>query len=127
MSGQIIDVAIVAAPKQRNTEGEKRDIREGRIPPNRELKTANRETNRWIREIRVTIREAARRVPASEYVRSERSVGLRKARVVSDRKRRHIQLETSNNCASLPKKPGIGCAVAGLVRAIGVPARGRLC
>lgn len=33
MSGQIIDATIVAAPKQRNTDGEKRDIREGRIPP----------------------------------------------------------------------------------------------
>jgi class 3 adenylate cyclase len=37
------------------------------------------------------------------------------------------QLETSNNRASLPKEPGIGCAVTGLVRAIGVPGRGRLC
>jgi len=26
MSGQIIDAAIVAAPKQRNTDGEKQDI-----------------------------------------------------------------------------------------------------
>jgi Transposase domain (DUF772) len=33
MSGQIIDASIVAAPKQRNTDGEKRDIKEGRIPP----------------------------------------------------------------------------------------------
>src|ERR1700748_3107715 len=33
MSAQIIDASIVAAPKQRNTEGEKRDIKEGRIPP----------------------------------------------------------------------------------------------
>ena len=33
MSGQIIDASIVAAPKQRNTEGEKRDIKEGRVPP----------------------------------------------------------------------------------------------
>lgn len=33
MSGQIIDATIVAAPKQRDTDGEKRDIREGRIPP----------------------------------------------------------------------------------------------
>jgi len=32
MSGQIIDATIVAAPKQRNTDGEKRDIKEGRIP-----------------------------------------------------------------------------------------------
>jgi transposase, IS5 family len=33
MGGQIIDATIVAAPKQRNTDGEKRDIKEGRIPP----------------------------------------------------------------------------------------------
>jgi IS5 family transposase len=31
--GQIIDATIVAAPKQRNTDGEKRDLKEGRIPP----------------------------------------------------------------------------------------------
>jgi transposase, IS5 family len=33
MSGRIIDASIVAAPKQRNTDEEKRDIKEGRIPP----------------------------------------------------------------------------------------------
>jgi Transposase DDE domain len=33
MSGQIIDASVVAAPKQRNTDGEKRDLKEGRIPP----------------------------------------------------------------------------------------------
>jgi hypothetical protein len=32
MGGQIIDATIVAAPKQRNTEAEKKDIKEGRIP-----------------------------------------------------------------------------------------------
>jgi IS5 family transposase len=32
MGGQIVDASIVAAPKQRNTEGEKADIRAGRIP-----------------------------------------------------------------------------------------------
>jgi len=32
MGGQIIDATIVAAPKQRNTDGEKREIKEGRIP-----------------------------------------------------------------------------------------------
>jgi transposase, IS5 family len=32
MGGQIIDASIVAAPKQRNPDGEKRDIKEGRIP-----------------------------------------------------------------------------------------------
>ena len=33
MSGQIVDASIVAAPKQRNTEAEKTDIKAGRIPP----------------------------------------------------------------------------------------------
>jgi transposase, IS5 family len=33
MSGQIIDASIVTAPKQRNTDGEKRDVKQGRIPP----------------------------------------------------------------------------------------------
>ena len=32
MGGQIIDATIVAAPKQHNTDGEKREIKEGRIP-----------------------------------------------------------------------------------------------
>src|SRR5271154_6265281 len=39
MSGQIIDASIVAAPKQRNTEGEKRDIKEGRIVKSRPTAT----------------------------------------------------------------------------------------
>ena len=30
--GQIVDASIIAAPKQRNTNAEKRDIKEGRIP-----------------------------------------------------------------------------------------------
>src|SRR3954465_4682088 len=33
MGGQIIDASIVAAPKQRTTDAEKREIRDGRIPP----------------------------------------------------------------------------------------------
>ena len=32
MGGQIIDASIVAAPKQRNTDGEKDEIKAGRIP-----------------------------------------------------------------------------------------------
>jgi transposase, IS5 family len=32
MGGQIVDASIVAAPKQRNTDGEKREIKAGRIP-----------------------------------------------------------------------------------------------
>ncbi|OAG75713.1 transposase [Acetobacter malorum] len=32
MSGQILDATLVAAPKQRNTNAEKADLREGLIP-----------------------------------------------------------------------------------------------
>ena len=32
MSGQIIDASLVSAPKQRNTDAEKKDVKEGRIP-----------------------------------------------------------------------------------------------
>jgi transposase, IS5 family len=40
MGGQIIDASIVAAPKQRNTDTEKREIKEGRIPPDWTTKPA---------------------------------------------------------------------------------------
>ena len=33
MSGQIVDASLVAAPKQRNTDAEKAEIKAGRIPP----------------------------------------------------------------------------------------------
>ena len=33
MSGEIVDASLVLAPKQRNTDGEKADIKDGRIPP----------------------------------------------------------------------------------------------
>jgi transposase, IS5 family len=40
MGGQIIDASIIAAPKQRNTDSEKREIKEGRIPPDWKAKPA---------------------------------------------------------------------------------------
>jgi transposase, IS5 family len=40
MRGQIIDATLVAAPKQRNTEAEKREIRQGRIPEDWKAKPA---------------------------------------------------------------------------------------
>src|ERR1700738_507265 len=32
MSGQIVDASLIAAPRQRNTQDEKKAIRDGRIP-----------------------------------------------------------------------------------------------
>ena len=32
MGGQIVDASLIAAPRQRNTEDEKKDLKEGRIP-----------------------------------------------------------------------------------------------
>ncbi|HSM30419.1 MAG TPA: IS5 family transposase [Woeseiaceae bacterium] len=40
MSGQIIDASLVAAPKQRNTDDEKKAIKEGRIPQDWKAKPA---------------------------------------------------------------------------------------
>jgi transposase, IS5 family len=52
MGGQIIDASIVAAPKQRNTEGDKRDIKAGRIPEDwkdRPAKLAQKDRDaRWM-------------------------------------------------------------------------------
>ena len=40
MSGQIVDASLVAAPRQRNTDDEKKAIKEDRIPPNWKAKPA---------------------------------------------------------------------------------------
>src|ERR1700745_4139577 len=40
MSGQIVDASLVAAPRQRNTDDEKKAIKEGRIPRNGKAKPA---------------------------------------------------------------------------------------
>jgi transposase, IS5 family len=40
MSGQIIDASLVSAPKQRNNDGEKKEIKEGRIPKGWKAKPA---------------------------------------------------------------------------------------
>jgi IS5 family transposase len=51
MGGQIIDASIIAAPKQRNTDAEKREIKAGRIPPawtNKPAKLAQKDRDaRW--------------------------------------------------------------------------------
>jgi transposase, IS5 family len=40
MSGQIVDASLISAPKQRNTDGEKKAIKEGRIPEEWKAKPA---------------------------------------------------------------------------------------
>ena len=40
MSGQIVDASLVAAPRQRNTDDEKKAIKQGRIPANWKAKPA---------------------------------------------------------------------------------------
>jgi transposase, IS5 family len=40
MSGQIVDASLVAAPRQRNTDDEKKAIKEGRVPANWKTKPA---------------------------------------------------------------------------------------
>lgn len=51
MGGQIIDASIVVAPRQRNSDGEKRDLKQGRIPEawkNKPAKLAQKDRDaRW--------------------------------------------------------------------------------
>ncbi len=63
MSGQIVDATIVAAPRQRNTDDEKKAIREGRVPDDwkdRPAKLAQKD-----RDARWTLKRAKAR-PAGE-------------------------------------------------------------
>jgi len=46
MSGQIIDASLIAAPRQRNTEDEKKAIRQGRVPDNWKDKPAKLDTSK---------------------------------------------------------------------------------
>ena len=55
MGGQIVDASLIAAPKQRITEDEKKDLKEGRIPEDwkawpAKLRQKDREA-RWTREV----------------------------------------------------------------------------
>jgi transposase, IS5 family len=59
MSGQIVDASIIAAPRQRNTESEKRDIKEGRIPE--EWKAKPQKLAQKDRDARWTLKRAKAR------------------------------------------------------------------
>src|SRR5688500_5005192 len=86
MGGQIVDATVVAAPKQRNTEDEKRALREGRIPEawaSRPPKLAQKD-----RDARWTVKyskakpsaDGAKRVVS---VRGRRPAGSWEGRIVS--------------------------------------------
>ena len=61
MSGQIVDASLVAAPRQRNTDDEKKAIKEGRIPPNWKAKPAKlRPSSRGLALVNLTVQRASR-------------------------------------------------------------------
>jgi len=72
MGGQIIDGTIVAAPKQRNSDGEKADIKAGRIPEQWREKPAKPEGSRRALDGEVLQGQAGRRrqAEARRYCRS---------------------------------------------------------
>ena len=63
MSGQIVDATIVAAPRQRNTEDEKKTIKDGRIPA--EWKAKPKKLAQKDRDARWTLKRAKAR-PAKD-------------------------------------------------------------
>lgn len=69
MSGQIVDASIIAAPRQRNTEAEKRAIKEGRIPEGWTAKT--KKLAHKDRDARWTLKRAKVR-PADETTPAKR-------------------------------------------------------
>ena len=70
MSGQILDATLVAAPKQRNTNAEKADIREGRIPQDwqdKPSKLSHKDRHaRWTLKFTKTKRHDDATIPSSD-------------------------------------------------------------
>ena len=86
MSGQIVDATIVAAPKQRNTNGEKQAIKDGRIPEgwkDKPAKLAQKDRDaRWtVKYTKAKVREDGSvppvdlAIPAFGYKNHVRSTG----------------------------------------------------
>ncbi len=70
MSGQILDATLVAAPKQRNTNAEKTDLREGRIPQDwqdKPAKLAHKDRQaRWTLKFTQAKRQDDGTIPATD-------------------------------------------------------------
>jgi len=70
MSGQILNPTLVAAPKQRNTNAEKADLREGRIPQDwqdKPSKLSHKDRNaRWPLKFTKAKRQEDRTMPATD-------------------------------------------------------------
>jgi transposase, IS5 family len=73
MSGQIVDATIVAAPRQRNTEDEKKAIKEGRIPQDWEDKP--NKLAQKDRDARWTLKRAKAR-PASDGEKAKVEIAI---------------------------------------------------
>ena len=73
MSGQIVDASIIAAPRQRNTEAEKREIKEGRIPE--EWRAKPKKLAQKDRDARWTLKRAKAR-PAKETAPAKAKVEI---------------------------------------------------
>lgn len=70
MSGQILDATLVVAPKQRNTNGVKADLRKGRIPEGWEDKPAKLSCKdrhaRWMLKFTKVKRQEGRTLPSTD-------------------------------------------------------------
>lgn len=78
MSGQIFDASLVPAPKQRNTEGEKQAVKEGKsareIRPDEPAKAAQKDVDaRWTLKIGSKVRYR----PDGTFATDDRDAGLR--------------------------------------------------
>ena len=85
MGGQIVDATVVAAPKQRNTEDEKRALKEGRIP------------EAWAQKPAKLAPEGPRRALDGEILQGQAIGGRREAR-----RHRHPDVRLQEPCRHRP-------------------------
>ena len=120
MSGQIVDASLVAAPKQRNTEAEKADIKAGRVPEAWKKKPAklrqkDRDARWTVKFTKARLREDGTKpvdiaIPSFGYqshIGIDRAHGLIRAWIVTDAARfegallRDGLLDKSNTASSV--------------------------
>src|SRR5580704_17522607 len=109
MSGQIVDASLIAAPRQRNTQGEKKTIKDGRIPDDWKDKPA---------KLRQKDRDARR---------AGQSNTPRPSRARMDRRRPSIWRFRSSAIRTTSRSIAVSASVANGARRTPQPTRAAVC
>jgi IS5 family transposase len=106
MSGQIIDASIIAAPRQRNTDAEKADLKEGRIPQAWAAKPSR--LAQKDRDARWTLKRAKARAAKADDTKARVEIAVPmfgyKTHVSIDRKHGFIRRFTVTSAAAMTER-----------------------